>query len=222
MNNFIGFFADKTTTIRYELDSNPKQGIHIFEEASATTTKLNRFTCPPLSSLLKILRPLASKCCELDPVPSSILLDCLDLLDPVIWKIVNLSLETSFMLTELKQAVIRPLVKKPGLDHQHYRNFRPISNLTFLSKAIEKAVALQLVDYTSTVMAYVKCFNLLIVLTIVLKQLLSGSTMTLFFPLTVGNLLFWFYLIFRLLLTLSIIFSCSQGYQPVLASVTMH
>ena len=147
VNNFIGFFADKITTIRYELDSNPKQSIHIFEEASAATTKLNRFTCPPLSTLLKILLPLASKCCELDPVPSSILLDCLDLLGPVIWKIVNLSLETSFMPTELKQAVIRPLLKKPGLDHQHYRNFRPISNLTFLSKAIEKAVALQLVDY---------------------------------------------------------------------------
>ena len=56
------------------------QGIHIYEEASVATTKLHRFTCPPHSTLLKILRPLASKCCELDPVPSSILLDCLDLL----------------------------------------------------------------------------------------------------------------------------------------------
>ena len=89
-NNSIGFLADKITTIRYELDSNPKQGIHIFEEASVATTKLHRFTCPPLSTLLKILRPLASKCCELDPVPSSILLDCLDLLGPVVWEIVNL------------------------------------------------------------------------------------------------------------------------------------
>ena len=51
------------------------------------------------------------------------------------------------MPTKLKQAVTRPLLKKPGLDHQHYRNFRPISNLTFLSKVIEKVVALQLVDY---------------------------------------------------------------------------
>ena len=51
------------------------------------------------------------------------------------------------MPTELKQAIIRPFLKKPGLDHQHYRNFRPLSNLTFLSKVIEKVVALQLVDY---------------------------------------------------------------------------
>ena len=96
-NNFIGFFADKIITTRYELDSDPKQGIHIFEEASVAITKLHRFTCPPLSTLLKILRPLASKCCELDPVASSILLDCLDILGPVIWKIVNLCLGTSVM-----------------------------------------------------------------------------------------------------------------------------
>ena len=105
-NNFIGFFAHYSiTTIRYELDSNPKQGIHIFDEASVATTKLHRFTWPPLSTLLKILPPLASKCCELDPVPSSILLDCLDLLGPVIWKIVNLSLETSVMPTEVLQGL---------------------------------------------------------------------------------------------------------------------
>ena len=62
-------------------------------------------------------------------------------------KIVKLSLETSVMPTESKQAVIRPLLKKPSLDYQEFKNFRPVSNLTFLSKVIEKVVALQLIDY---------------------------------------------------------------------------
>ena len=43
------------------------------------------------------------------------------------------------MPTELKQAVIRPLLKKPGLAHQHYRNFRPISNLSFLLKLLKSS-----------------------------------------------------------------------------------
>ena len=51
------------------------------------------------------------------------------------------------MPTELKRAVICPLLKKPRLDYQEFKNFRPISNLTFLSKVIEKVVGLQLVDY---------------------------------------------------------------------------
>ena len=115
--------------------------------AEEKTSADSRLGCPPYSTLLQIVHPLASKSCELDPVPSRILLGCLDLLCPVIWKIVKLSLETSVMPTELKQAVIRPLLKKPSLDYQEFKNFRPISNLTFLSKVIEKVVALQLVDY---------------------------------------------------------------------------
>jgi len=51
------------------------------------------------------------------------------------------------MPTELKEAVTCPLLKKPGLDHQHCTNFWPISNLTFLSKVIEKVVAWQFVEY---------------------------------------------------------------------------
>ena len=125
----------------------------------------NRLIPPPdrvqmVSPLLKIVDPLASKSCELDPVPSLSWLFS-DLPCPVIWKIVNLSLETSVMPTELKQAVIRPLLKKPSLDYQEFKNFRPISNLTFLSKVIEKVVALQLVDLTWTIMVCVKFFFLI-------------------------------------------------------------
>ena len=74
-------------------------------------------------------------------------LSCLDLLCAVIWKIVKLFFETSIMPNEPKQAVIRPLLKKPNLDYQEFKNFRSISNLTFLSKVIEKVVALLVVDY---------------------------------------------------------------------------
>ena len=62
------------------------------------------------------------------------------------------------MPTELKQAVIRPLLKKLSLDYQEFKNFRPISNLTFLFKVIEKVVTLQLVDLTWTIMVCVKFF----------------------------------------------------------------
>ena len=44
----------------------------------------------------------------------------------------------------LKIAAITPLLKKPGLDPDNLNNFRPISNLPFLSKTLERAVASQL------------------------------------------------------------------------------
>ena len=46
----------------------------------------------------------------------------------------------------LKQAVIRPFLKKSALPPV-YKNFRLVSNLSFSSKIVEKCVAQQLTDY---------------------------------------------------------------------------
>ena len=62
-------------------------------------------------------------------------------------RIVNLSLASSIMPPTLEQALIRTLLKKPSLGHQDYNSFRPISNLSFMAKVIEKVVVKQLADY---------------------------------------------------------------------------
>ena len=46
-----------------------------------------------------------------------------------------------------KHAVVTPLQKKPGLDADDLKNYRPVSNLTFTSKLVERAVALRLTSY---------------------------------------------------------------------------
>ena len=43
-------------------------------------------------------------------------------------------------------ALIKPLLKKLGLELVD-KNYRPVSNLEFLGKLIERAVAIQLVDF---------------------------------------------------------------------------
>ena len=43
--------------------------------------------------------------------------------------------------------MIRPKLKKQYLDHEEYSDFRPISNLKFTSKMIEKAISYQLTNY---------------------------------------------------------------------------
>ena len=44
-------------------------------------------------------------------------------------------------------ASVKPLLKKQSLSPDEFKNFRPISNLSFLSKVIEKCVAKQLIAY---------------------------------------------------------------------------
>ena len=66
---------------------------------------------------------------------------CYNSLLPVITDIVNLYLENAIVHTAFKQAVADLILKKDSLDHEVYKNYRPISNLSFISKTTEKDVA---------------------------------------------------------------------------------
>ena len=59
----------------------------------------------------------------------------------------NLSLLTGYVPQTFKVAVIKPLLKKHTFDSEVLANYRPISNLPFLSKVLEKIVAAQLCDH---------------------------------------------------------------------------
>ena len=48
---------------------------------------------------------------------------------------------------ELKRAFVTPLIKKLILDCEIFKNYRPVSNLSFVSKLIERIVCMQLVDH---------------------------------------------------------------------------
>ena len=62
---------------------------------------------------------------------------------PVLTRIVNSSIETSLVPCIMKHAVVTPLLKKTGLDPENMMNYRPISNLSFVPKLLEKHVATQ-------------------------------------------------------------------------------
>jgi len=56
----------------------------------------------------------------------------------------NTSLSTGCFLTKFKYAVVTPLLKKGSRDDSQLKNYRPVSNLPFLSKLLEKVVQNQL------------------------------------------------------------------------------
>jgi len=62
-------------------------------------------------------------------------------------RISNLSLATGEMPEDLKCAMLRPLLKKPTADHKVFTNFCSVSNLKYISKRFEKAVAVQFNDH---------------------------------------------------------------------------
>ena len=66
--------------------------------------------------------------------------ECANELTPAITLIINCNLELGEMPYILKRAVFRHLLKKSGLNKNDFKNYRPVSNLTSLSKLIEKVV----------------------------------------------------------------------------------
>ena len=98
-----------------------------------------------------IIKLSPEKSCELDPLPTWLLKECIAELVPAITDIVNISLRDSLMPISLKTALIRPLLKKTGLDSDILKNYRPVSNLTFISKVIEKVVSGRLNEHSKIV-----------------------------------------------------------------------
>ena len=59
----------------------------------------------------------------------------------------NKSLQESTMPSLLKRALVKPLIKKPSLDEENLKNYRPVSNLPYIGKLIEKAAIKQINEH---------------------------------------------------------------------------
>ena len=103
----------------------------------------------PEEDVLKGIRSASITACPLDPLPRDLIKLCLSDILPHITKIVNFSLISGMFPDTLKHARIAPLLKKQGLDTQELSNYRPISNLAFLGKVIERMAVNQMQDYLS-------------------------------------------------------------------------
>ena len=146
-DRFSNFFSDKIDRIRDDLDSRSRE-----------PPTFAIFDCPHLSQfepvtdelIRELILKSPTKSCMLDPIPTSFTKQCLDDLVPLITFIVSASLSTGIVPPQFKQAIVKPLPKKPGLDtNDMMKNFRPVSNLSFISKILEKVVLIQLKNHLS-------------------------------------------------------------------------
>jgi hypothetical protein len=79
-------------------------------------------------------------------MPTSFVKDCIDVLAPLFVQIVNCSFNEGVFPSDCKCALVRPVIKKPELDRNILKNYRPVSNCCFLDK-LEKCASIQLNNY---------------------------------------------------------------------------
>ena len=140
-NNFSDFFSEKIAKIRTRFSNDITPAFK--HDGSDIKHKLVSFRELSESEVRRLIKNSSNKHCELDPAPSFLIKNCIDIVTPTIRNIINKSLSTSQFPTACKQAVVRPLLKKSGLDPV-MKNYRPVSNLSWISKLIEKAAGDQL------------------------------------------------------------------------------
>jgi hypothetical protein len=101
---------------------------------------------------MAIVKKGPPKSCNLDPVPTSLLrkAEVASVAIPYITTLVNASLTTGIVPSEFKLSYVTPLLKKDNLNPDVLNNYRPVANLPFLSKVLERIVAKQLTTYLET------------------------------------------------------------------------
>jgi hypothetical protein len=80
-------------------------------------------------------------------MPTQLLKEHADLFIPFLTTLFSKSLALGVVPKVFKTACVTPRLKKSDLDPTEVKSFRPISNLSVMSKLLERLVARQLIDY---------------------------------------------------------------------------
>ena len=144
----------KVQTVRDHLDKH----LPVTNQDSSTHDHDNLFSGCPFNSFTsisenswqKIILQCALKTCELDAIPTSLPFEFLDAILPTLIDVLNHSLLAGEFPLIFKETILKPLLKKTSLDPEDLKNSRPVSNLSFISKVLEKVVLSQILQHVNS------------------------------------------------------------------------
>ena len=146
--NFNDFFVTKIAKIMTLLHGNIANmpPYSQLDTVQLLPPKLEKFRVLTDDEVARIVRKSPSKCCMSDPVDTGLLKDVLPAALPLLTRLVNSSMQSGIFPDDLKEALVKPLLKKINLDPID-KNYRPVSNLEFSGKLIERAVSDQITKH---------------------------------------------------------------------------
>ena len=130
------FFIDKIDNIRAEfplLEVNlPSYSFLSMDSImSMCPTSFYHFDPVTDTEFLKKISCMNKTTCSSDPFPTRLLMSHIHAILPILQHIVNLCLTTGDFPISCKSSIVKPLIKKPGLDREMLKNYRLISNRSF-------------------------------------------------------------------------------------------
>ena len=96
----------------------------------------SQFRSVGVGDVITAVRALPDKQCLNDSLTTRLLKENADVLAPFITMLFNRSLSSGSVPSTFKDAYITPLLKKASMDPAAVRSYRPISNLSVMSKRV--------------------------------------------------------------------------------------
>ena len=136
-NDFGDYFYRKITLIQQEIQrcNIPPASFIVLCPSSS----LKHFKTVTQDNASKLIMSSSNATCRLDPTPTWLVKDCVNELSPIFTRMINFSLTSGSVPSIWKSVLVVPLPKKTGLELT-FNNFRPVSNLSLISKVGEKVV----------------------------------------------------------------------------------
>ena len=130
---FWKFFIDKIKRIQSEFASHEGEATATWTDTTLPPEKhLSNFELTTEDEILKLIKESPAKSCSLDTVPTFIIK------------------EFASEFVPIKTAIVTPMLKKPSDELDELSNYRPVSNLPYLSKLLEKIVSSRLHNHKVT------------------------------------------------------------------------
>ena len=116
-DEFNTYFINKIRGIRNEIEKlHPASQTKDTMSAILPLTQLSEFNLPDNNATEKVIRSMPSKTCSLDPIPTHVVKNHLNLLLPAIQSIIISSLSSGTFPSQLKISQVKPKLKKNDLD----------------------------------------------------------------------------------------------------------
>ena len=146
---FSSYFHSKIHNLRSDLEKSELSTLELSVTLSPQPcqSSFNEFFPVSEKAVIELIEKSPPKSCSLDPVPFKIIKQNADVMTPLITKIANGSFSEGVFPTPLKRGIIHPSLKKINLDQDEYSNYRPITNIPYLAKLLERIVVRQLMNY---------------------------------------------------------------------------
>ena len=146
MNNY---FVTKVIKIQENLPTQTDDPLKTLKKVMKNKNTVFSFEAVSPDTVREIISGLKnSKSSGIDNIDTYIIKLIIDEILPAVTHIVNLSIQNAIFPTLYKAAKVIPLHKKN--DPLEAKNYRPVAILCILSKVIERAVFLQIVNYMNT------------------------------------------------------------------------